>query len=84
MSHAGDARPIVRGAPDPDTLAKVLTAAEPVLGRDHPLCHLLIHAMADTDSVAVAWAAIEALPAEQRRLLAAGLGEVMLGTDGAP
>ncbi len=78
MSHAGHHRPITGGVPDPDTLAKVLCAAEPVLGRQHLVCQLLIHAMADPDSVGAAWDAIEALPAAQRRMLAAGLGEILL------
>ncbi len=79
MSHAARQRPITGGAPDPETLGKVLTAAEPILGRDHLVCQLLILAMADPDGVAAAWAAIEALDPEPRRLLAAGLGEILLG-----
>ena len=77
-SHSG--RPTVSGATDPDTLGKVLSAAEPILGRNHEVCQLLIHAMVDPDGVATAWAAIEALPPSSRRLLAAALGEIMISS----
>ena len=78
MSHAHPAGSVAAGAPDPATLAKVLCAAEPVLGRDHLVCQLLIHAMADSDDIGRAWAAIEALAPEHRRMIAAALGEIML------
>lgn len=69
---------LTSGAPDPDTLGKVLSAAEPLLGRNHTVCQLLIHAMVDPDGLAAAWAAIEALPPSSRRMLAASLGEIMV------
>jgi hypothetical protein len=78
MTHTHRAGPIAAGAPDPDTLAKVLCAAEPVLGRQHPVCQLLIQAMVDTDDIGRAWAAMEALAPDHRRMIAAALGDIML------
>ncbi|MDA0366978.1 MAG: hypothetical protein O3C65_08220 [Proteobacteria bacterium] len=78
MSHAFPAPPVTVGAPDPDTLAKVLCAAEPVLGRSHIVCQLLIQAMADPDGVQAAWGAIEALEPGPRRIIAAALGDIMM------
>jgi hypothetical protein len=78
MTFPNAGLPLAGGAPDPDTLAKVLSAAEPILGRDHIVCQMLIHAMVDPDGTAAAWAAIEALPAASRQMIAAGLGEIMM------
>ena len=78
MSYAHPNGPVTAGAPAPDTLAKVLCAAEPVLGRDHLVCQMLIQAMADSDDIARAWAAIEALEPAHRRMIAAALGDIML------
>lgn len=78
MTAEDAVRPITAGAPDATMLAKVLTAAEPILGREHEVCRLLIEAMADPDGVAAAWAAIEALEPEPRKLLAASLGEILM------
>jgi hypothetical protein len=68
----------VSGAPGLDTLGKVLSSAEPILGRNHDVCQLLIHAMVDSDALSAAWTAIEALPPSSRRLLAAALGEIII------
>ena len=80
MTHAHPGVSVMSGAPDPDTLGKVWSAAEPILGRDHDVCQLLVHAMVDPDTVATVWAAIEALPPSSRRLLAAALGEIMISS----
>jgi hypothetical protein len=73
-------RTFVSGAPDAETLGKVLSAAEPLLGRQHEVCQLLVHAMVDPDGVATAWAAIEALPPASRQMLAASLGEILISS----
>ena len=80
MSHADPDNLFVTGAPGPDTLGKVLSGAQPILGRNHDVCQLLIHAMVDPDALTAAWAAIEALPPSSRRLLAAALGEIIITT----
>jgi len=78
MSNAFPTSPVTAGAPDADTLAKVLCAAEPVLGRNHIVCQLLIQAMVDPDGVQAAWGAIEALEPSPRRIIAAALGDIMM------
>ena len=80
MTHSHPGISMASGAPDPDTLGKVLSAAEAILGRDHDVCQLLVHAMVDPDGVATVWTAIEALPPSSRRMLAAALGEIMISS----
>ena len=80
MIEGATDRTFVSGAPDADSLGKVLSAAEPLLGRNHEVCQLLIHAMVDPDGVAVAWAAIDALPPASRQMLAAALSEILISS----
>jgi hypothetical protein len=68
----------VSGAPGFDTLGNVPSSAEPILGRNHGVRQLLIHAMVDPDALSAAWATIEALPPPSRRLLGAALGEIIV------
>ena len=78
MTRAHPDNSFVSGAPSLDTLGKVLSGAEPILGRNHDGCQLLIQAMVDPEALAAAWASIEALPPSTRRLLAAALGEIII------
>lgn len=78
MNQAKPGSAFVSGAPGHDTLGQVLSSAEPILGRNHDVCQLLIQAMVDPDALSAAWAAIEALPPSSRRLLAAALGETIM------
>lgn len=54
MTRAHHDNSFVPGAPGPDTLGKVLSSAEPILGRNHDVCQLLIYAMVDPDALSVA------------------------------
>jgi hypothetical protein len=72
--------PFVSGAPDLDTLGKVLNSADSILGRNDDVCQLLIHPMVDPCALAAAWAAIEALPPSSRGLQAATLGEIIMSS----
>ena len=80
MNPAKPGSAFVSGAPTHKTLGQVLSSAEPILGRNHEVCQLLIHAMVDQDALASVWAAIEALPPSTRRLLAVALGETIIGS----
>ena len=80
MTGAHPDNAFVSGTPGLDMLGKALSGAEPILGRNHYVCQLLILAMVDRDALAAAWAAIEALPTSSHRLLAAALGEIIIST----
>ncbi|MGF1455464.1 MAG: hypothetical protein ACFB6R_08830 [Alphaproteobacteria bacterium] len=58
------------------TLGVLISAAEQILGRESPVTQALFLAAADPDYLDAAWAAVEALPDDQRRSFAASVADM--------